>query len=253
MSRNWRQVRVFTRHFQPDWYHDLLWEIVRPWLAEQRDVDYYFSRYRGPLFGTKENPPDNADICEGPDAKELTEILPDAFREKLPGDVIFHRSLRLRFVDAVVEDPTEAPKVETPSENPWSTARPCGPVEKSLRSLVGAQPGRFWFGGFLDYKVRNDLGGNRFSPFDETQVAERNARGELVAAVLKANCQLVLASFNKGDNGFEIEPSNNSQNLIFGTAFQSVGHMLANVWWDNTGERPSVWAMDHRRGFGTNI
>jgi hypothetical protein len=78
--------------------------------------------------------------------------------------------------------------------------------------------------GFLDYTLRDDLGGERFGPFKKHQVTKRDTRGELVAAVLRANCQLVLGSFAKGQDGFDIEDNQNTNNLIFGTPFQSVGH-----------------------------
>lgn len=48
--RPWRQVRVFTDNFGPESYFELLWEVVRPWRAQQPKASYFLSRDRSRLF-----------------------------------------------------------------------------------------------------------------------------------------------------------------------------------------------------------
>lgn len=128
-------------------------------------------------------------------------------------------------------------------------------METSLQAVLDrpANQQRFWTAGFLDYDMPNDLGGDRFAPFAEAQVAERDRHGELVAAILNANCNLALESFSKSANGFSIIRSDHNQNPVMRTSFQSVGHMLANVWWNHEAGPAGVWVIDPRRGVATNI
>lgn len=259
MSRNWRQVRVFTNRFQIDWFHDLLWEVVKPWRQAKPESDYYFSRYISPLHGQRA---DNSDV--GPN--QLADTLPQDFREqRVPGPVAHHWSVRIRFA----EDPPAQPAQDAGgggeaalagnqgalvAQQPAAAAA-YGPVEASLRAIL-AQPhlqGRFWFPLFDTYDLKNDLGGVRFSSIPEANANARDDHGELVARILRNNCDLVMRSFSKVGQEYQIDLNQDGQNQLMGTSFQSVGHMLANVWWNRNGTHSGVWAMDSDRGIATQI
>ena len=237
MSRNWRQVRIFTSNFSGGWYHEILVEIVLPWLIQHPHTDYFFSKYLVPLGGADDCDTDPAQLAQQP-----------AFLQVTPHQGTLHRSVRIRFVEPVAL----APAAGAPA--PFVAVPPLpSPKEIGLLNLIDAQPQKFWKSGFLPYEVRNDLGGPRFSQIPVADEDARDSRGELVAAVLQANCQLILNLFSVHANGFIIENSQHVLNTVLQTPVQSVAHMMANVGFDANGETAEIWAIDQKRHFGAKV
>jgi hypothetical protein len=112
-----------------------------------------------------------------------------------------------------------------------------------------AHPNRYWRYDFRDYDIAGDLGGDRFSIIPVVQVQARRARGEKVAAVLGANCDLVLEL--AGPGGFE--RNEHELNFCLKTPVQSVAHLLNNVWCDEVGNSPALWAHNDGRGIRMKV
>ncbi len=231
MSRNWRQVRVFTANVGPGWYHEILADIVVPWLAEVENTDYFFSKYLVPL-GQDEADTDPHQLALQLQLLQQTNIS------------TLHRSIRIRFVEPIVVSAAPASAV---------APAPAGPRETSLQNRINALPLKYWISAFLPYALRNDLGGDRFSEIPVLNATGRDARGELVAGVLKANCQLVLSLFTVQGVNYAVEGNQHPLNQIIRTPVQSVAHMLANVWFNARGENVAIWALDHDRDIGSRI
>jgi len=234
--RNWRSIRVFTSDPDPSlhWYYEILERIVRPWLNANQGVDYFFTRYSVPV------PAD-------PPAPNLA-ALPPASLLQLPGGGQMHRSVRIRFVEP---DPVPAAGGQVaPANGPIPAPTP---VEDSLRGFIALDAMHFWRETPEPYHIGNGLGDERFSAFVLHHAHKREDRGENVAQILKANCDLVLSSFQYNQGNIAVETSAHADNQVLRTPFQSVGHMLANVWW-NDGKAPAnIWVIDQANGFGTKI
>lgn len=202
----------------------MLNDLVRPWRAQfGAGTSYFFTKYLCPLGM------DDADT-------EIA-LLPGNFRQNSQYGPI-HRSLRFRFV----EDPNHA---AAPAVNP----PPAPPRQQALDLLMQQHPGRYWRHDFLPYEIQDDLGGVRFSQFVQAQVNERTRRGETIAAVLQANCNLALELLGPGG----IETSSHELNLCLRTPAQSLAHLLNNVWWDESGNSPTLWAHNDNRSIRMKI
>jgi len=232
--RNWRSVRIFTSDGTPgqNWYFELLERIVRPWLAANPGTDYFFSIY-------------SVRVPADPPAPNLA-ALPAGFLIAIPGGGQMHRSIRIRFVEPAPLQPDEGP---APAANQPAPT----PVEMSLSNTIALDAARFWPEVFGPFDIGNGLGDERFSAFGPQQAVERERRGENVARILKANCDLVMSSFQYNQGNVTIETSAHAENQTLRTPFQSVGHMLANVWWNDGRAHADVWAFDPLNGFGTKI
>lgn len=235
MSRKWRQVRVFTSNTGPHWYYEILHRLMPPWLVQQPNTDFFFSKYLVPLGGGDDADTDPAQLAQQQNFLQQTS----------QGQL--HRSVRIRFVEPAAPANPIAPAVGL------AVAAPPPPKETALRTLIDNLPLNFWKSDFLDYDIGNGLGDDRFSAFPPASVNEREKRGEMVASVLQANCKLVLTLFQANGGGFTFEQNSHFLNQVFETPLQSVGHMLANVWFNRTGESVDVWALDLRRNIGTKI
>ena len=226
----WQQSRIFTSTKTGDWYFQMLNDLVRPWRAQfGAAVPYFFTRYLCPL-GV-----DDAD----------TEIaqLPANFRQNTQQYGVIHRSLRFRFVEDL--NHVAAPPAGGPAANPL----PAPPRQHALDLLLQQHPGRYWRHDFRPYGIQDDLGSVRFSEFAQAQINERTQRGEKIAVVLQANCDLALDLFGPGG----IETNSHELNLCLRTPVQSLAHLLNNVWWDESGSSPALWAHNDNRSIHMKI
>lgn len=82
ISTGWRQVRIFTQDFTPNWYFGLLRTFCIPFAQKYPDTYFWFSRY-GDQRGRQGEDTDDTDISQIP----LTHLNPQKF----------HLSIRLRF------------------------------------------------------------------------------------------------------------------------------------------------------------
>jgi hypothetical protein len=161
-----------------------------------------FEAYPGPLlFGSRYCAPLGLDDGDTDIAQ-----LPAAFLHEFNGNR-WHRSIRIRFR---TDEGTEA--------------------EISERVHQSAH---YWFSAFLDYPILDDLGGPRFSPNQDNE--RRLQRTRLVAELLRANTRLVVDAVVQGDGAPHFEENAHPENQRLRSSFQSVGHMLSNVWVDSSG------------------
>lgn len=225
----WRQSRIFTSTQTANWYFQMIDDLVRPWRGQAgaATTQYFFTKYLCPLGM------DDAD----------TEIaqLPGDFRQQSQYGPI-HRSIRLRYF----EPPAPAGAAQPPAA---AGNLPIPPLQQAFELLMQAHPNRYWRYDFRDYDIANDLGGDRFSAIPAAQIQARRARGEKVAAVLEANCDLVLELVRPG--GFE--QNGHELNFCLKTPVQSVAHLLNNVWCDETGNSPALWARNDGRGIRMKV
>lgn len=246
MNNTWRQVRVFTSNVGATWYFELLHTVIMPWLAQAPETRYFFSKYLVPLGGG-----DDADTNEALLGQQTAYL-----QQTQQGQL--HRSIRIRFIEPTLpaRAASSPPARQAPEGSGGDRATPApaaylpGPTEMALRKLIQAHPERYWFSDFRGYAVEHDLGGDRFSIFAAADIEAREKRGELVASVLHANCQLVLNLFTVQGQSVQIEHSNHQFNAILGTPVQSVAHLLANVWFTSNGDTAEIWAMDTKRHIG---
>jgi hypothetical protein len=211
----WRQSRIFTSIQTSGWYFQLLSDLVKPWRnGAAAQTNYFFTRYFVPAGM------DDAD----------TEIahLPPLFLQNTAQYGPIHRSLRLRYFEPPVGGP----------QPPAGVVPQTPPLQAALEQLMQAYPGRYWRYDFRDYAIGDDLGGSRFSNINAAQAVLRTVRGKKYAAVLQANCDFALEILQPG----QIETNANENNLCLRTPVQSLLHLLNNVWWDETGESPQLWA-----------
>lgn len=227
----WRQSRIFTSTQTADWYFQLIGDLVRPWRAqpEAATTPYFFTRYKCPVGM------DDADT-------EIA-LLPGNFLQHSQYGPI-HRSIRLRYFEPPVP-PVAAPAQAAAAASP----QPTPPLQHAFELLMKTHPNRYWRHDFRDYDIAGDLGGDRFSQIPAAQAWARRARGEKVAAVLEANCNLVLELIGPG--GFEC--SGHELNFCLNTPVQSVAHLLNNVWCDETGNSPALWARNDGRGIHMKV
>lgn len=111
-----------------------------------------------------------------------------------------------------------------------------------LKELLVNKKESYWHKGIIKYDHFDDLCGPRFSKSKKT--VSRKKRGDIVQRMLEYNCRLILDCLYEENGKWDMETSDNPNNIGFGNISRSITHLIVNPWVNSFGKSLPIYGID---------